>query len=258
MHKTRVDSIFLILLLYLHEQRGLHGMKQTYPQLLVFILHCYHIKGDNFRHSQQDRNNPNQNNFGGCPRWNPGAFDLIPGYDSPVSVKINGTMLRLRGLFICNNDTFIHWFQHISRAYAKQFYLLDKMQILYGSCILLQHTRQWWLFLHLSTLKAHRLSTVIPTDVFWRKGTSLHSLTPNGQSSAMSCNRKKRANFFQWEKKSVVEHWFVIVTARGGWTHPVCIDRNVNHNVDQIPHGQTGDEDVGSTSHALVGIYDPQ
>lgn len=185
--------IFLILLLYLHEQRGLHGMKQTNPQMLVFILHCYHIKADNFRHSQQDRNNPNQNDFGGCPSWNPGAFDLIPGYDSPVSVKINGTMLRLRGFFffVCSNDTFIHWFQHISRAYAKQFYLLDKIQILYGACVLLQHTRECRLFLHLSTLKAHKLSTVIPTDIFWRKGTSLHSSTPNGQSSAMSWNRKK-------------------------------------------------------------------
>lgn len=67
MHKTRVDVVFLILLLYLHEQRGLHGMKQTNPQMLVFILHCYHIKADNFRHSQQDRSNPNQNDFGGCP-----------------------------------------------------------------------------------------------------------------------------------------------------------------------------------------------
>lgn len=195
MHETHVDVRFLILLLYLHEQRGLHGMKQTNPQMLVFILHCYHIKADNFRHSQQDRNNPNQNDFGGCPSWKPGAFDLIPGYDSPVSVKINGTMLRLRGLFVCKNDTFIHWFQHISRAYAKQFYLLDKIQTLYRACILVQHTRECRLFLHLSTLKAHKLSTVIPTDVFWRKGTSLHSSTPNGQSSAMSWNRKKSQLF---------------------------------------------------------------
>lgn len=205
MHETQthVDLLFfLLLLLYLHEQRGLHWMKQTYPQMLVFILHCYHIKADNFRHSQQDRNNPNQNDFSGCPSWNPSAFDLIPGYDSPVSVKINGIMLRLPGLFVCNNDTFIHWFQNISRAYAKYVYLLDKIQIVYRACVLLQQTRQQRLFLHLSTLKAHKLSTVIPTDVFWRKGTSLHSPTPNGQSSAISCHRNK-AQFSQWENSSM-------------------------------------------------------
>lgn len=256
MHETQthVDLCsVLILLLYLHEQRGLHGMKQTYPQMLVFILHCYHIKADNFRHSQQDRNNPNQNDFSGCPSWNPGAFDLIPGYDSTVSVKINGIMLRLGGLFVCNDDTFIHWFQNISRAYAKQFHLLDKIQIMYRAYIFLQHTRGRPLFLHLSTLKAHKPSTVIPTDIFWRKGTSLHSPTPNGQSLATSCNRNRGQLYFQWETQR-----FVIVTARGGSAHPVCVDGNANHNVDQIPHSQTRDEYVGSTPHAVVGIYDTQ
>lgn len=35
-------------------------------------------------------------------------------------------------------------------------------------------------------LRAHRLSTVIPTEAFWMNGTSLHRVTPNGQSSARS------------------------------------------------------------------------
>lgn len=39
---------------------------------------------------------------------------------------------------------------------------------------------------YLSILKAHRLSTVIPTEAFWTNGTSLHRVTPNGQSSARS------------------------------------------------------------------------
>lgn len=99
-------SVCLILLHYLHEHCGLHGMKQTYSQMLVFIVHCYHIKADNFRHSQQERNNPYQSYFNCCPCWNPNAFDSIPGYDSSVSAKINGKMLRLGGLFVCNNDTF--------------------------------------------------------------------------------------------------------------------------------------------------------
>lgn len=40
---------------------------------------------------------------------------------------------------------------------------------------------------YLSMLNAHRLSTVMPTEAFWMKGTSLHRVTPNGQSSARSC-----------------------------------------------------------------------
>lgn len=36
-------------------------------------------------------------------------------------------------------------------------------------------------------LSAHRLSTVMPTEAFWMKGTSLHRVTPKGQSSARSC-----------------------------------------------------------------------
>lgn len=83
--KNTCWSVCLNLLHYLHEQSGLHGMKQTYSQMLVFVVHCYHIKADNFRHGQQDRNNPNQTYFKCCPRWNPDAFDSIPGYDSSVS-----------------------------------------------------------------------------------------------------------------------------------------------------------------------------
>ncbi len=71
--QTRVDLFILSccvswrLLHYLHDLCGLHGMKQTYSQMLVFIVHCYHIKADNFRHSQQDRNNPYQSYFDCCP-----------------------------------------------------------------------------------------------------------------------------------------------------------------------------------------------
>lgn len=45
---------------------------------------------------------------------------------------------------------------------------------------------QWVYEVYLSILKAHRLSTVIPTEAFWTNGTSLHRVTPNGQSSARS------------------------------------------------------------------------
>lgn len=40
---------------------------------------------------------------------------------------------------------------------------------------------------YLSILSAQRLSTVIPTEAFWMKGTSLHIPAPKGQSSASSC-----------------------------------------------------------------------
>lgn len=41
---------------------------------------------------------------------------------------------------------------------------------------------------HLSILRAHKLNTVMPTDVFWMKGTSLHISTPKGQfPPAWSC-----------------------------------------------------------------------
>lgn len=46
---------------------------------------------------------------------------------------------------------------------------------------------------YLSMLKAHRLSTVMPTEAFWMKGTSLHRVTPNGQSSARSCTNTQRS-----------------------------------------------------------------
>lgn len=72
---------------YLHELRGLHGVKQTYPQMLVFIVHCYHIKANNLRHCQQNRNNPYQSYFDCCPHWDPNAFDSIPSYYSSVSAK---------------------------------------------------------------------------------------------------------------------------------------------------------------------------
>lgn len=39
-------------------------------------------------------------------------------------------------------------------------------------------------------LRAHKLSTVMPTDAFWMKGTNLHISTPKGQSSASSCEKK--------------------------------------------------------------------
>lgn len=39
---------------------------------------------------------------------------------------------------------------------------------------------------YLSMLSAHKLSTVMPTDAFCMKGTSLQSPTPNGQSLAKS------------------------------------------------------------------------
>lgn len=91
---------------YLHELCGLHGMKQTYSQMPVFIVHCYHIKADNFGHSQQDRNNPDQSYFDCRPHWNADAFDSIPGHHSSVSAQINWKTLWLGGLFVCNNDTF--------------------------------------------------------------------------------------------------------------------------------------------------------
>lgn len=114
--RTRVDLFRFILLHYLHKRCGLHGMKQTYSQMLVFIVHCYHIKADDFRHSQQDRNNPNQSYFNCRPRWDPDAFDSIPGYNSSVSARISGKMLRLWGLFVCDCDAFFFPFCSVKRT----------------------------------------------------------------------------------------------------------------------------------------------
>lgn len=97
------------LILYLHERGGLHGMKQAYPQMLVFIVHCYHIKADHFRHSQQDRNNPYQRYFHRCPHWNPDAFDSIPEYYSSVSAESMGKCYGLGDFlffFVWNNNRF--------------------------------------------------------------------------------------------------------------------------------------------------------
>lgn len=55
--------------------------------------------------------------------------------------------------------------------------------------------RVWWKNgSHLSILRAHKLSTVMPTDAFWMKGTNLHISTPKGQSSASSCEKKTIRN----------------------------------------------------------------
>lgn len=51
-----------------------------------------------------------------------------------------------------------------------------------------------WLHAYLSILNAHRLSTVIPTEDFCTNGTSLHRVTPNGQSSARSCIERERVD----------------------------------------------------------------
>lgn len=42
---------------------------------------------------------------------------------------------------------------------------------------------------YLSMLRAQRLRTVMPTEAFWMKGTSLHTCTPKGQSFAKSWGR---------------------------------------------------------------------
>lgn len=129
--QTRVDLFVLSCcivsrrLYYLHERCGLHGMKQTYSQMLVFIVHCYQIKADDFRHSQQDRNNPNQSYFDYRPHWNPDAFDSIPGYYSSVSAKSMGKWNGFGDFFLCNYNIF---FKNISRTHVKQIRLLDEIQ----------------------------------------------------------------------------------------------------------------------------------
>lgn len=55
--------------------------------------------------------------------------------------------------------------------------------------------------IYLSTLKAHRLSTVIPTDAFWRNGTSLHRKSPNALSSnghfvTSSCKKNRIIHYY--------------------------------------------------------------
>lgn len=41
-------------------------------------------------------------------------------------------------------------------------------------------------------------------------------------------------------------------------THPVCVDGNVYHHVNEVSQSEAGDEGVWPTSHALVDIYDFQ
>lgn len=78
-------------------------------------------------------------------------------------------------------------------------------------------------------LSAHRLSTVMPTEAFWMKGTSLHRVTPNGQSSARSCrntptikqhvpNVRRRLRNFEGRQKSSS----VISLSHGFHSLPCC------------------------------------
>lgn len=105
----------------------------------------------------------------------------------------------------CVGSFFIRWVSLISRKTIWQFKdcenKLEKASFLKMRFRTCRHWK-WQIFkngeavIYLSTLKAHRLSTVIPTDAFWRNGTSLHRKSPNGLSSnghfvTSSCKKKK-------------------------------------------------------------------
>lgn len=93
-HNVKHVDLFTVVIVlnrkYLHKLRGLHRMEETYSQMLVFIVHCYHIKANNFRHSKHDRNNPYQSYFDCCPHRNANAFDSFPGHYSSVPAESTG------------------------------------------------------------------------------------------------------------------------------------------------------------------------
>lgn len=82
---------------HLHELRGLHGMKQTYTQMPVFIVHRYHVEADKFGHGQHNGDKPYQSYFSCGPHRNADAFHPVPGYHGSVSAKSMTTW----GLFVC-------------------------------------------------------------------------------------------------------------------------------------------------------------
>lgn len=82
----------------------------------------------------------------------------------------------------------------VSRAYGKQTYLLADGVRLDGQQQSFPPNGSVLFLFYLSTLSAHRLSTVTPTEVFWMKGTSLQRTSPKGQSSAISCTPQKKNN----------------------------------------------------------------
>lgn len=75
-----------------------------------------------------------------------------------------------------------------------------------GSKVILQSQSSSGVYL--SMLRAHRLSTVIPTEAFCTKGTSLHSVTPKGQSSASSWRERDKfmagLRHFRWESSPLL------------------------------------------------------
>lgn len=79
-----------------------------------------------------------------------------------------------------------------------------------------------WASADLSTLRAHRFRTVMPTEAFCRKGTSLHkprpkSVSSKGQCSARSCRSKEHNNCHREEWRISTYSQQVHVISRCTW-----------------------------------------
>lgn len=171
-----------MLVTYHHKGCFLHGVKQADSKIPSSVLHCNHVKCNSFWNSQDHWYDPDQDNFHSSPLWHTNSFNATPRSDCSVpeataqiyKFKIQENSPSLT----CLNSSYLHCISCVERWIWAKAGTKNKSETLTknGS--------------HLSILRAHKLSTVMPTDAFWMKGTSLHISTPKGQSSASSCEKK--------------------------------------------------------------------
>ena len=86
----------------------------------------------------------------------------------------------------------------------------------------------------LSTLRAQRLSTVMPTEAFCRKGTSLHRQRPNavpanGHWDVRSCHNKQSSHDIVIVNKNQLTEHYHIMQAQIGQIHFKLARQRLSH-----------------------------
>lgn len=72
-----------------HKRSFLHGVQQTDPQVLSFVVHRDHVEGNCFWHSQNNGQYPDQYYLNSHPLWNSNPFDTTPRGHSTIPGRAN-------------------------------------------------------------------------------------------------------------------------------------------------------------------------
>lgn len=177
-----LSEILSKLVTYHHKGCFLRGVKQADSKIPSPVLHRNHVKCNSFWNSQDHWYDPDEDNLHSSPLRHSNSFNATPRSDCSVpevtahiyKSKIWENSPSLTGL----NSFYLHCISWVERWIWANACIGNKLETSMPNEP------------HLSILRAHKLSTVMPTDAFWMKGTNLHISTPKGQSSASSCEKK--------------------------------------------------------------------